>query len=130
MNAAAAKPRFLLDTDICIYVLAGEPEPVRARAEAFSPGDIGISAIALAEFMVGARRLDLVTEAERLIASLAVLSFDDAAARAYAQLPFRRGRFDRLIAGHALSADLILVTNNEKDYADIAGLRLENWTRP
>jgi tRNA(fMet)-specific endonuclease VapC len=57
-----------------------------------------------------------------------VLPFDEAAARAYARLPFKRGRFDRLLAAHALSLDLTVITNNERDFSDIAGLRVENWT--
>lgn len=56
-----------------------------------------------------------------------ILPFDDRAAVAYASLPFRRARFDRLIAAHALSLGLTLVTNNEADFADIPGLRVENW---
>jgi tRNA(fMet)-specific endonuclease VapC len=44
-------------------------------------------------------------------------------------LPFRRASYDRLIAAHALSLDLTLITNNEGDFADVPGLRVENWTR-
>jgi tRNA(fMet)-specific endonuclease VapC len=57
------------------------------------------------------------------------LPFDDAAARAYARMPFRRGRFDRLLAAHALSLDATVVTNNLSDFADIPGLKVEDWTR-
>ena len=58
-----------------------------------------------------------------------LLPFDEAAVRAYAALPFRRGSFDRLIAAHALALDLTLVTSNVRDFADIPGLLVENWTR-
>ena len=61
-------------------------------------------------------------------AEIPVLAFDQAAGRAYAGLPFKRGRFDRLIGAHALSRGLTLVTNNERDFADIPGLKIENWT--
>jgi tRNA(fMet)-specific endonuclease VapC len=47
---------------------------------------------------------------------------------AYAQLPFKRASFDRLIAAHAVSQDLIVVTGNAKDFADVPGLKVENWT--
>lgn len=57
------------------------------------------------------------------------LPFDRAAADVYAGLPFRRARYDRLIAAHALSLGLTLVTNNERDFQDIPGLRIENWNR-
>lgn len=65
---------------------------------------------------------------DAFIAEIPVLDFDQAAGRAYARLPFKRGRFDRLIGAHALSRGLILVTNNEQDFADIPGLKVENWT--
>ena len=57
-----------------------------------------------------------------------ILPFDEAAARCYAQLPFRRGRFDRLLAAHALSLGSTVITDNEADFADIPGLTIENWT--
>ena len=57
-----------------------------------------------------------------------VLDFDHKAALAYAQLPFKRASFDRLIAAHAMSNELIVVTGNEKDFADVPGLKVENWT--
>ena len=58
-----------------------------------------------------------------------VVPFDQAAAQIYARLPFRRHRFDRLIAAHALALDVTLVTANERDFRDIAALRVENWTK-
>ena len=54
--------------------------------------------------------------------------FEEAAARAYAKLPFKRARFDRLLAAHALSIDATVVTNNEGDFTDVPGLKIENWT--
>jgi len=57
-----------------------------------------------------------------------LLPFDESAARAYARLPFKRVSFDRLIAAHALSLGLTLVTSNETDFADVPGLKVENWT--
>ncbi|MEO9129659.1 MAG: PIN domain-containing protein, partial [Sphingomonas sp.] len=65
---------------------------------------------------------------EAFVGEIPILDFDEAAARAYATLPFRRGRFDRLLAAHALSLGAVLVTNNERDFADIPGLVVENWT--
>ena len=56
-----------------------------------------------------------------------VLPFDRMAAARYAGIPFRRGRFDRLIAAHALSLGARLVTNNPADFSDIPDLRMENW---
>lgn len=125
-----ADPAFLLDTNICIYVLDGTSVPARARIEAQLPGSVVTSAVAYAELARGLE-LDLahVRDAvEHLFTVVAVLPFDRRAALAYRDIPFQRGRFDHLIAAHALALDLILVTNNERDFADVPGLRVENWT--
>jgi len=124
-----ADPLFLLDTNICVYLLGGNAEPVRRRVEACRPGELATSTIALAEVMVGAETLDAVAEAEHLFRLVTVLPFDRPAAQTYAGLPFRRGSFDRLIAAHALSLSLTLVTNNERDFKDVPGLIVENWAR-
>ena len=58
-----------------------------------------------------------------------MLPFDETAARAYSALPFKRARFDRLLAAPALSIGATGVTNNEADFADVPGLKIENWTR-
>ena len=91
---------------------------------------LATSAITYAEVMVGIsdkRKLPFTTA---LFDSAPVLPFDEAAAAVYATLPFRRGSYDRLIAAHALSLNLTLVTNNERDFADVPGLRVENWMLP
>ncbi len=121
--------RFLLDANAVILALTGHPR-VLGRLADCDEGDLALSAIAFAEVFLGIARgkppsLDVMAG---FLEEVIVLPFDEQAARSYAQLPFRRGNFDRLIAAHALSLDLILVTNNEGDFADIPGLRLENWT--
>ena len=58
-----------------------------------------------------------------------VIPFEASAANAYATLPFRRGSYDRLIAAHALSLGLTLVTNNERDFTDLPDLKVENWVQ-
>ena len=126
-----AEPTFILDTNICIYLLEGTSLAVRARVEQQSPGELVTSAIAYAELVRG---LDLnvpqVRNAvERFFALVAVLPFDETAGFAYRDIPFQRGRFDHLIAAHALALNLTLVTNNERDFADVPGLRVENWTK-
>ena len=57
-----------------------------------------------------------------------LLPFDEDAARSYARTPFRRARFDRLLAGHALALDVPIITANPKDFADVPGLKVEDWT--
>jgi tRNA(fMet)-specific endonuclease VapC len=123
-------PAFLLDTNVCIYLLGGEAPAAKARAEQCSPGELATSAITFGEVMVGVRTLHAMGEARALFELITVLPFDEAAATAYASLPFRRGSFDRLIAAHALARNLVLVTNNPRDFADIFGLKIENWARP
>jgi tRNA(fMet)-specific endonuclease VapC len=124
-----ADARFLLDSNICIYLLGGAADALRARIEQCDEGELATSTIAVAEVMVGARKLEAVDEAEDLFRMLRVYPFDARAAHAYAELPFRHGSFDRLIAAHALSLGLILVTNNERDYADLPALPVDNWAK-
>lgn len=94
------------------------------------PGTVAISSITFAEIALGsingkAPPFDVL---EAFIGEIPILDFDEPAARAYASLPFKRGRFDRLLAAHILSLGAVLVTNNERDFADIPGLKIENWT--
>lgn len=123
-----ADPLFLLDSNICIYLLGGASDIARSSVQARAPGELVTSAVAFAEVMVGARSRQAVAQAEALFAVVKVLPFDEAAARAYASLSFKRARCDRLIAAHALALKLTLVTNNEGDFGDIPGLTVENWT--
>lgn len=125
-----AEPRFLLDTNICIYVL-NEAQGAAARAvEAQAKGSVVSSTIVLAEVLRGVPADDAAVRqiVERFFRLVKPLPFDAAAAGAYARLPFRRARLDRLIAAQALAAGLTLITNNERDFADIPDLQIENWT--
>ena len=65
---------------------------------------------------------------DAFVRAIPIIPFDEAASREYAKLPFKRARFDRLLAAHALSIGAIVVTNNEADFADVPGLVVENWT--
>lgn len=103
---------------------------MRERFEAVEPGDISISAISFAEIALGSQvgRPPGTEALAAFVAVVPILPFDEAAARKYAELPFRRARFDRLLAAHALSLGAIVITNNEADFADVPGLKVENWT--
>ncbi len=94
-------------------------------------GEIGISVISFAEVAygtyVGKPPSSEVLEA--FIAAIPLVAFDEAAARAYAQLPFKRARFDRLLAAHALSIGATVITANLADFSDVPGLVLEDWTQ-
>lgn len=122
------EPLFLLDTNICIYLLDGRGERVRRRCESHRRGELVTSAMVRAEVMLGARERDQLDRALALFAQVEALPFDARAANVYADLPFFRGNMNRFIGAHALALGLTLVTNNERDFDDIPGLRIENWT--
>lgn len=125
------EPAFLLDSNICIYVLQDAGSPAALRIEQCRPGTVVVSAITYAEVARGIAPEDTrnLAKLDAFFRAVPILPFDQVAARAYASIPFRRGTFDRLIAAHALSLDLTVVTNNERDYADVEGLKIENWTQ-
>ena len=124
--------KYLLDTNIIVALTINEDENVIRRASECDAGEMVTSSIALAEVALGTERGQPPTaEALRdFVEEVAVLNFDYKAALTYAMLPFKRASFDRLIAAHALSHDLVVVTRNEKDFADVPGLKVENWTVP
>lgn len=122
---------FLIDSDCAVYALTAQFEPLRHRLESFEPGVVGLSAVTFAEIFLGSTqgKPPPAEVLEAFLLQIPLLPFDEAAARAYAQLPFKRARFDRLLAAHALSIGATIVTNNESDFADIPGLKVENWTQ-
>ncbi len=122
--------RFLIDSDSAIYATSGVYPAMRERLLACEPGEIAISAISYAEIAMGtnAGKLPTPDVLEAFVRAIPIVDFDDAAAREYAKLSFKRARFDRLLAAHALSIGAVVVTNNEADFADVPGLVVENWT--
>ena len=122
--------KYLLDTNIIVALTISEDEKVISRAAACDAGDMVTSSIALTEVAFGTAQGQLPTmEALRaFVEEVPVLDFDYKAALAYAQLPLKRASFDRLIAAHAMSLELIVVTRNERDFADLPGLKVENWS--
>lgn len=121
--------KYLLDTNIIVALTIFADEKVIRRAAECNAGEMVTSSIALAEVAFGTRQGYLPTmEALRaFVEEVPVLDFDYKAALAYAELPFKRASFDRLIAAHALSHELTIVTRNEADFADVPGLQVENW---
>lgn len=122
--------RFMLDSNIVVAVALAEGEAVRRRMAEHREGDFAISAIAYAEVAYGSVRgkPPQFSRLQALIEEVPVLPFDALAARAFATLPFKRASYDRLIAAHALSLELVVITNNAKHFADVPRLKVENWT--
>lgn len=130
--------RYMLDTNICIYLIKGQPAEVLRRMRTQRVGDVVMSAITFAELRAGLEMQPaLRTHDERALGLLAeripVLPFEERAAASYGELRAavperRRNALDRLIAAHARSLGLTLVTNNEADFMGYPGLAVENWT--
>lgn len=134
--------QYLLDTDICSYVIRGrDPRLLATMQERARAGaDISISAVTYAELRSGAERSQHVERYSRAIRLFCerlsgVLAWDRAAADEFAALEaeLRRlgrpiGRNDTMIAAHALSLRRFLVTNNQRHFARVPGLELENWS--
>jgi tRNA(fMet)-specific endonuclease VapC len=121
---------YLLDTNSCIFLFAGTRPRLVERVAACREGELAISTIVLAELALGSAqgKIPPTDVLDGFLQEVRLLPFDEAAARVYAALPFRRGRFDRLLAAHALSLDAAVVTNNLPDFTDIPGLQVEDWT--
>jgi tRNA(fMet)-specific endonuclease VapC len=129
--------RYMLDTNICIYLMKAHPPEVLARLVQLDHGDLVMSIITYAELRVGLEGLGSTrAQNERalhlLTSDIPVLPFDEVAAERYgvqraAVRDRRRDALDRLIAAHATSLGLTLVTNNEADFRDYPGLIVENW---
>ena len=122
--------RFLIDADTAIFATTAQHPRIAEHMEQYEPGELGLSVISYAEIVLGMEQGKPPTAAvlEAFVAIVAIQPFDEAAARAYAKLPLKRARFDRLLAAHAKALDATIVTNNPSDFADVPGLRIENWT--
>lgn len=119
-----------IDADCAVYAMTARFPALGARLASRPPKSVVMSSVNFAEIVLGSEngKLPPMTVLNAFAAVIPILPFDEAAARCYAKLPFKRGRFDRLLAAHALSLDAIVVTNNQSDFSDIAGLTVENWT--
>jgi len=129
--------KYMLDTNIVIYALKDRPAKVR---EAFKrhEGEMCLSAISLGELIYGAEKSARVEQNLKVIESLAarllIESFNAHAALHFGQLRAELNRsgkligsYDMMIAGHARAMGLILVTNNQREFDRVPGLRVENW---
>lgn len=129
-------PLFMLDTNMCIYLMKNQPEQVAKRFSQYYVGDVVMSAITFAELEYGVAVSDNSARERRnlaaLIEDIPVEPFDAAAGSAYGPIrkatrERKKDHLDKLIAAHAVSLCAILVTNNERDFAQYPGLQIENW---
>ena len=131
---------YMLDTDICIYIIKQKPKNVLKRFQQLQTGELSISVITYAELMNGAKKSrrvkDNLTKLEELAELLIIEPFHKEAAIAYGDIRSNLeknglviGSNDLLIAAHALSLDWVLVTNNVKEFKRVGGLKIENWVK-
>ncbi len=132
------EPRFLLDTNICIYIRQSRPEPVLRRFRKLRAGEAVLSVITYGELMYGAQksahRATALERLRELVTLLPAIPLPEAAAEAYGTIRARLeaagemiGNNDLWIAAHALAANLIVVTNNEREFRRVQGLKVHNW---
>lgn len=122
--------KYMLDTNTVVAVSLDIDPGTSDRMADEEEGAFVMSAISLAELAYGTQRgkPTAIDQLMNFTEEVPVLPFDERAAHAYAALPLKRNSYDRLIAAHALSLGLTVVTSNVKDFEDVPGLSVENWT--
>jgi tRNA(fMet)-specific endonuclease VapC len=132
------EPRYLLDTNICIYIRQKRPEEVLRRFRKLRPGEAALSVITYGELLYGAaksaQRVLALERLRELVTLLPALSLPETAAEAYGAIRAKLetkgemiGNNDLWIAAHAMVAGLTLVTNNESEFRRVRGLKIQNW---
>ncbi|HKQ84511.1 MAG TPA: type II toxin-antitoxin system VapC family toxin [Steroidobacteraceae bacterium] len=130
--------RFMLDTNICIYIAKRKPQSVLARFEKLKPGEAVLSVVTYGELRFGAsksnRRDQVLHDLEELTSLLPVQPLPVTAAAEYGRLRFELeaegrpiGGNDLWIAAHASAEGLTLVTNNLREFKRVPGLKVQNW---
>ena len=133
-------PRFLLDTNICIYIRRRRPPEILQRFQRLQVGEAAISVITFGELVYGAEKSEqreaAMTRLDELASLLRVLPLPADAGRSYGALRAELesggrviGNNDLWIAAHAKAAKLILVTNNEREFQRVSGLEVQNWVK-
>jgi tRNA(fMet)-specific endonuclease VapC len=130
--------KYLLDTNICIGLIRQQPKGLIKQLTSYKPGDIGISTITIAELIHGAQKSSHVeqnmTALDQFLLPLEIADFDQSAAFVYGYIRNYLeskgtviGSMDMLIAAHALSLDVALVTNNTREFKRVPDLKMEDW---
>ena len=132
--------RYMLDTNICIYIAKFQPPQVKARFERLKPGQLLMSAVTYGELYYGAcksnQRTRAIAQLDALLRDIPVENLTSQATQAYGEIRAaleKQGRLignnDLWIGAHAMALDITLATNNEREFKRIAGLSVENWTK-
>jgi tRNA(fMet)-specific endonuclease VapC len=130
--------KYMLDTNICIYLIKQKPPQVMEEFAMLSFGDIGVSTITVAELQYGVQKSQRPEQNQQALGQflipLVIADFDQDAAVAYGAIRASLeqhgtpiGSLDTLIAAHALSLDATLVTNNLREFARVPDLKVVNW---
>ena len=130
--------KYLLDTNICIYIIKQKPAWVRGKFNSLPINAVGVSSITSSELYYGVSKSRNASQNRQALAQflspLYVAPYDEMAASFYGDLRAELeksgniiGSLDMLIAAHALSLGVSLVTNNQREFQRVAGLLLENW---
>ena len=131
--------KYMLDTNICIGLIRNKPQSLIERLTACAPGEVGVSSITIAELAHGANKSSQVEQnlsaLEQFLLPIEVADFDQRASAVYGYVRVfleREGKvigsMDMLIGAHALSLNVIMVTNNTDEFRRIPNLKIEDWT--
>jgi tRNA(fMet)-specific endonuclease VapC len=130
--------KYLIDTNICIYIMNNRPTDVIQKFKKINIGEIGVSTITISELQYGVAKSQSRTNnqirLDEFIAPLEILPYDRAAAKAYGDIRYQLekigqtiGPLDLLIASQAMSQNLIIITNKDREFVRIRKLKVENW---
>ncbi|WP_457562603.1 type II toxin-antitoxin system tRNA(fMet)-specific endonuclease VapC [Caminibacter pacificus] len=130
--------KYMLDTNICIYIIKNKPVKVLKKFEKIDPKDVCIYSITASELWYGVYKSSSFEKnaiaLEEFLSPLTILEYEENASKAYGKIRSKLekkgkviGSMDLLIAAHALSQNIILISNNVKEFKRIPGLNLENW---
>ena len=131
--------KYMLDTNICIYIIRNKPIKVRNKFATIEPKNVCISSITSSELWYGIHKsVNFEKNAialEKFLSPLTILNYDEKASKIYGDIRSKLeskgnviGSMDLLIAAHAVSQNLTLITNNVREFKRVKGLNVENWT--
>ncbi len=131
--------KYMLDTNICIYIIKNKPIKIFRKFEKINPKEVCISSITSSELWYGVNKSSSFEKnaiaLEEFLSPIAILEYDEVASKHYGKIRSDLeskgkiiGSMDLLIAAHALSKNLTLITNNTKEFKRVNNLKVENWT--